>query len=270
MKDLQTSEKASSLTLEILLDYLEGKLSDHESTEVETTLEREPEWIDVLESLEMGLGQDPDIRQKAQEYRDIVSQEAFALAEKNTAPKAKVAPASVPLWKQPIWRMAAVVLLLALPASWLVTQQRQSLYDQMSEQYLQPFAATTVKGQGPTATEILEQSLTTYQQGDYAAAAHSLAEIAHSEDLSSDEQLTATMYLGLSYLFAENPQLAIVQLQEVVDMGNNIYSEHATWYLAWAHWKAGDETTAKAEFNAISQAPGNHQAQAKKILQAWK
>ena len=273
MKDLQTSAHAPSLTLELLMDYLEGKLSEQEAARVDAVLEDEPEWIDVLETLESGLKQEPDFRDKAAAMKQAASEAAFRASapspEETVAPAAEAKTIRIPLWKQPMWRMAAVIALIALPMGWLALQPQGNLYDQMSEQYLQPFAVTVTKG-GPTAADILDQGLATYQSGNYALAAQNLAAIVDSEDLTSDERLTATMYLGLSYLFSGEASKATDRLSEVVDAGNTVFLSHAQWYLAWAQWKAGQTELARAGFEQIAAAPGTNQKPAQKILDAWK
>lgn len=274
MKDLQTSAQTPSLTLDILITYLEGKLSETEARRVDAILKEEPEWIDVLENLEMGMAHDPDLRQTTAGLTQAASEAAFrASAEEAAAPKATATEAktiSMPIWRQPIWQMAAVIAVLLLPLGWFLAQNGSSHLDKMSEVYLQPFSVTGVKGFGPTAAEILDKGLSTYQSGNYAQAAHDLAEIANSQDLDPDQRLTATMYLGLSYLFSDEPAKATTELGKVVDAGDTPYLTEAKWYLAWSYWKAGDTEKAKAGFEELSAIPGMHKEPAQKILEAWK
>lgn len=263
MKDLQTSAQTPSLTLDILITYLEGKLSEAEAKRVNDILKEEPEWIDVLENLEMGMAHDPDLRQTTAGLTQAVSEAAFrASAEAKTI--------SIPIWRQPIWQMAAVIAVLLLPLGWFLAQNGSSHIDKMADAYLQPFSVTTIKTIGPSAVDILEQGLVTYQNGNYALAAHDLAEIADSPDLSLDDRLTATMYLGLSYLFSDEPTKATTELGKVVEAGNTPYLIQAKWYLAWSFWKAGDIEKAKAGFEELSTIPGMHKESAQKILDAWK
>lgn len=275
MKDLQTSAQTPSLTLDILITYLEGKLSETEARRVDDILKEEPEWIDVLENLEMGMAHDPDLRQTTADLTQAASEAAFrASAEEAAAPTAKSTEAktiSIPIWRQPIWQMAAVIAVLLLPLGWFLAQNGSSHIDNMSEAYLQPFAVDNVpRGDRPTAFEILEKGLATYQRGDYALAAHDLAFITNSEDLNSDERLTATMYLGLSYLFSDDPTSASTELSKVVEAGNTPYITEAKWYLAWSYWKAGDTDKAKIGFEELANIPGMHKEPAQKILEAWK
>ncbi len=256
-----------SLTLEVIMDYLEGKLSSEESAHVEAVLQEEPEWIDAIEHLELLLEQNPDTREKALLFREVVAQEAFRQPEQAVQKKPVVR--SLPFWQQPVWRMAAVITLLFLPIGYFFVMNQGSLYDQMSSRYLEPFAATTVKGVDPTAAEILAEGLATYQNGNYPLAAKMLNEIVSSTDLTEDEVLTARMYLGLSYLFAKDAPLAVTQLQQVLAAGNTIYYPHAQWYLAWAHWQAEDTSAALARFEEVAKVPGTHQQEAKAILKAW-
>lgn len=270
MKDLQTSAHAPSLTLEVLMDYLEGTLSEQEVARVDQILAEEPEWIDVLENLELGLEKDPDIRTKAKSFTQAASEAAFrASAEEETsAPTPEVKVIKLPIWRQPVWQMAAVVLMLLLPAGWLLTQQQSPYIDQMSELYLEPFNASIPRG-GPSDAEIFDKGLAEYQQGNYAQAAHDLAVITDSQDLSRDERLTATMYLGLSYLFSDNFEEASLELEKVVSEGKTAYEMYAKWYLAWSYWKSGKAEEAKAGFEELASIPSDHQAKAQKILEAW-
>lgn len=275
MKDLQTSAHAPSLTLDILITYLEGKLSETEAKRVDDILKVEPEWIDVLENLEMGLAHDPDLRQTTAGLTQAASEAAFrASAQEATAPTATATKAktiSLPLWRQPIWQMAAVIAVLLLPLGWFLAQNGSSHIDKMAEVYLQPLSVSGgVRGDGPSAFEILEKGLATYQRGDYALAAHDLAFITNSQDLNTDQRLTATMYLGLSYLFSNEPVSAGVELTKVVEAGNSPYLTEAKWYLAWSYWKAGDIEKAKTGFEELANIPGLHKEPAQKILEAWK
>lgn len=274
MKDLQASPQAPTLTLEKLLDYLEGKLTDAQAAEVDAVLANEPEWVDVLESLDQSLRSDPGTREKALAFREAATE---AIWSQNTTSQA-VAPAPSPrqatvkpLFGLPasVWRMAAVILVLVLPTGWFFMQQQQSLYEEMSGKYLKPYAITSLKGQGPTAAELLERGLATYQNGEYALAARILTDIIHASDLNEDERITANMYLGLSHLFSDRPADAVTQLSKVVQGPASTYSYDARWYLAWAHWKAGNDTAAREGFKAIAAIPGTHRAEAQKILDAW-
>lgn len=270
MKDLQTSAHAPSLTLEVLMDYLEGTLSEQEVARVDQILAEEPEWINVLENLELGLEKDPDIRAKAKAFTQAASEAAFrASAEEVTsAPASEPKVINLPFWRQPVWQMAAVILMILLPAGWLLTQNNGPYIDQMSELYLQPFDASIVRGV-PSAAEIFDKGLNEYQQGNYAQAAHDLAVITDSQDLSKDERLTATLYLGLSYLFSDNYEGASEELEKVVGEGKTIYEVYAKWYLAWSYWKSGRTEEAKAGFEELALIPSDHQDKAKKILEAW-
>ena len=270
MKDLQTSAHAPSLTLEVLMDYLEGRLSEQEVARVDQILAEEPEWIDVLENLELGLEKDPDIRAKAKSFTQAASEAAFRASPEDetstSAPEAKVV--KLPFWRQPIWQMAAVILVLLLPAGWLLTQNNGPYIDQMSELYLQPFGVTDIRSV-PSAAEILDQGLAAYQQGNYAQAAHDLAVITDSQELNKDERLTATMYLGLSYLFSDAYDSATSELEKVVQAGKTPYEMYAKWYLAWSYWKSGKTEKAKAGFEELASIPSDHQGKAQKILEAW-
>lgn len=275
MKDLQTSAHAPSLTLDILITYLEGKLSETEAKRVDDILKEEPEWIDVLENLEMGMAHDPDLRQTTAGLTRAASEAAFrASAEEAAAPTATATEAktiSLPLWRQPIWQMAAVIAVLLLPLGWFLAQNGSSHLDKMSEVYLQPLSVSgVIRGEGPSAFEILEKGLATYQRGEYALAAHDLAFVVDSEELTSDERLAAAMYLGLSYLFSDDPTSASTELTKVVEAGTSPYLTEAKWYLAWSYWKAGDIEKAKAGFEELSTIPGMHKEPAQKILEAWK
>ncbi len=258
------------------MDYLEEKLSQAEVERVDAILKEEPEWIDVLENLEAGLKQDPNLRQRATDMTRAASEAAFEASSNTTTTQRAETPSEsssgktnrMPIWKQPVWRMAAVIAILAIPATWILLQPQGSLYEQMSEQYLQPYAVTTMKS-GPSAADILDQGLATYQTGDYAQAAHDLAAIVGSQDLSEDERLTARMYLGLSYLFSGDAEAANNELQAVVDQGNTTFLEPAQWYLAWSYWKTGEKAKAKAAFEDIARAPGIHRKPAQKILDKW-
>lgn len=273
MKDLQTSAQTPSLTLDILITYLEGKLSETEARRVDDILKVEPEWIDVLENLEMGMAHDPDLRQTTAGLTQAASEAAFrASAEEVTVPKATATEAktiSLPIWRQPIWQMAAVIAVLLLPLGWFLAQNGSSHIDKMADAYLQPFAVSVTKS-GPTPAEILDKSLAAYQSGNYALAAHDLAEIVHSQELDLDQRLTATMYLGLSYLFSDEPDKASLELHKIVQVGNTPYLIEAKWYLAWSYWKAGDIEKAKVGFEELSTIPGMHKEPAQKILEAWK
>lgn len=274
MKDLKASPQAPTLTLEKLLDYLEGKLTEAQAAEVDVILANEPEWIDVLESLDLSLRSDPGTRDKAMAFREAATEAIWAPhAAATAAPELNHSGARVkPLFGMPAsaWRMAAVILLLMLPTGYFfLQQQQQSLYEEMSGIYLKPYPPTLLRGQGPTAAELLERGLATYQNAEYALAARILTDIVHASDLSEDERITATMYLGLSHLFSDRAADAATQLNKIVQGSASTYSYDAQWYLAWAYWKAGNEAAAREAFKTIASIPGTHRAEAQKILDAW-
>lgn len=269
MKNPQTSH-APSLTLEVLMEYLEGTLSERDVLKVDQILAQEPEWILVLEHLEMGVEQDPEIRSKTVAFRQVVSEIALNPAvDSGSASRQKVSREDrLPIWRQPIWQMAAVILLILLPAGWIITQNNGSYLEQMSELYLEPFGVTDIRS-APSAANILDQGLVAYQQGQYVPAARDLARIANSVDLTEDDRLTATMYLGLALLFSDQYAAASEALNQVVQAGITPYQLYAKWYLAWSHWKGGRLHLARAEFEELAQIPSAHQKQAQSILDAW-
>lgn len=109
----------------------------------------------------------------------------------------------------------------------------------------------------------LAEALISYNQKNYQDAISIFNEI-----LASDSSnIAVAFYAGVSYIETEDYNNAIKLFNHIIIDQNNLYIEHAEWFLALCYLKTGNKDKAIKEFEKISKDTINyHNIEAKEIL----
>ena len=265
MNDLAHTSHLTPPSIELMLDYLEGNLSRDEAAAVRQRIEQEPFYQEALASLRQALEEDPaGTRDRAQRYRDL-------MREQFNRPRVTAPPAPQAGWRFPRWQVAAAtVLLLLLPALYL--WQRPPLEQRLVAQHLQPAHVLTLRS-GKTEAS---------QYDPWAGAVRAYGDKAYPEAITQFEaflgapeattnavkQQQARLYLGVSYLLAQQPAAAIAPLQSLLDQSRSELQDEARWYLAWAYLQENRRTEALELFSLLAQKPNPHQEAAQEVWEA--
>ncbi|RMG58963.1 MAG: hypothetical protein D6722_22905 [Bacteroidetes bacterium] len=256
MKDLAHTPP----TVELLLDYLEGRLSADEARWVSQQVESEPFYQEALQGLKQALAEDPDhARSRAQRYRDLMRQ--------RFQEGASAASASTNWWQARGWQIAAAILLLLLPALYFL--QRPPLEERLAQQHLRPYQASSLRGGTEASTaETYIAALLAYQQEAYAdAIAQFETFLAHPEAAEGLRQ-PAQLHLGISYLLNGQAREAVDPLSRVLGQNDPRYNDDARWYLAWAYLQSDRDTEALELFSLLAQKPNPHREAAQEVWEA--
>ncbi|MCB0635587.1 MAG: hypothetical protein KDC54_03165 [Lewinella sp.] len=160
------------------------------------------------------------------------------------------------------WAMAAAIALLGL-AAWWVTTPANTAYDQLADQYLSAPFDYTESRKGPLELFLLQREASTaYINGDYATATQKWEELMQQTPVNESDHF----YLGLCYLYQDQPEKALPQLEATTAFDHRHYREEVNWYLALAHLQAGQVEAAKAYLEQIVAEKSWNQDQASDLL----
>ncbi|MEL6660370.1 MAG: hypothetical protein AAFY48_02890 [Bacteroidota bacterium] len=156
---------------------------------------------------------------------------------------------------------AAVLLGLAI---WQISSPQLD-YQALTVAYLSEQMPETYRGKG--WKEVLEQrdaAIQAYVTEDYATAAQLWALVTQAEEAEAKDFL----YLGLSYLFQEEPQLetAITALQQALTYTNKDIEQVSRWYLSLAYLQAEQPENARPLLEEIIANEHWNIAKAKELL----
>ena len=122
----------------------------------------------------------------------------------------------------------------------------------LSEHYAKPFTRTVLKGPESNLT-LKTEAYYFYQKEEYPKTIVALeALIAEGAQNSEDH-----FFLGLSYLYSQEPEKGVTQFKILLDGENNNYRDIATWYLGLALTDAKKYDEAKVYLSEVSKWTGN-------------
>lgn len=122
----------------------------------------------------------------------------------------------------------------------------------LSEHYQKPFNRDILKGPSSTS-ERRSEAYFFYQNKEYAKAIPLLESLITEGTIDPE----ATFFLGLSYLYNEQPEDGAKQFKTVLAGAKNNYQDIATWYLALALTDAAAYEEAKIHLSTVANWTGN-------------
>jgi len=176
----------------------------------------------------------------------------------------RVVKAEVPLVRMNTrkwWYAAASVLVLcAVAATLYLHAQRQVSTDSLFSQY---YNSENVVDQTRGDQNIVE-AIIKFQQRDFAKAS-SLFKSLLDKDNSN---IAVWFYYGISNIETKNFNNSIKAFTTIIRQNDNLYIEHAEWYLGLCYLKNNYKQKAIAQFVAVASNPDNfHRQEAKNILE---
>ena len=160
--------------------------------------------------------------------------------------------------------IAAAITLILLAGYFIVTSRDVSPA-QLAQSYLEePFPNSLVRKGGNDEVELRLKLAEAYNEKNYLEA------IALGKQLSTQNKMQASdhFFLGLSYLYQNNNESAIVEFLNV-RKGNTRttdFRQEANWFLALAYLKADKSEDAKRELKSIMEKKEWEFEKAKEIL----
>jgi tetratricopeptide (TPR) repeat protein len=244
--DNNKKERTSCLTLDDLIAYSQGSLASHERERIQ----RHAAHCNLCSDAMIGISASPnneDVRPIIESLQQDIHRRTTQLAGKKRN------------WR--IYYRAAALLLIAL-SSLLYLFSQKSPHEALFEKYFRPYPNTIPITRGENSEMKLKQGLAEYEFENYEQAAIILEEVINSEPGNS----VAHFYLGISLLFLNHPDQAISNFQDVIQIGNNEFVEHANWYLGLSFLKKGELDQAKIIFRNWQSEKQRYEQQTKELL----
>lgn len=162
------------------------------------------------------------------------------------------------------WQLAAaaaIAVLMITGGALLFTQQRSYTPEKLFSMYYDSDRSIELTRSGNA--NIVEAVLK-FQQKDFQGASLQFAEILDRDS----SNMAVWFYNGISYIETDRIDDAIKAFSYIVDDRNNLYVEHAEWYLGLCYLKNEQIDSAVNEFRNIAVDQNNyHKKEAAKILE---
>lgn len=175
----------------------------------------------------------------------------------------------VPQKEMPVVRMntrkwlyaaASLLLLCAIASTFYLQAKRQVSNDALFFQY---YNSENTIDQTRGDQNIVE-AIIKFQQKDFAKAS-SLFKSLLDKDNSN---IAVWFYYGISNIETKHFNNSIKAFNTIILQKDNLYIEHAEWYLGLCYLKNNFKAKAIAQFNAVASNPDNfHRQEAKNILE---
>lgn len=162
------------------------------------------------------------------------------------------------------WQMAAaavIAVLVIAGGALLMTQQRSYTAEKLFSMYYDSEGTIELTRSGNAN---IVEAILKFQQRDYQGASLLFAEILDKDS----SNIAVWFYNGISYIETNRIDDAIKAFRYIIEDRNNLYVEHAEWYLGLCYLKNGQIDFAVEQFHMIAADQQNyHYKDADKILE---
>ena len=236
--------------------YNAGEMNESEELWFRKEMEGNPE-----------LRAETELRRKTDETlkkRDIINlREKLVLIENQTRTSK---PPRGP-WKEFI-RYAAVFAGVAVLAGGLLLIPRHRLSNnELIDKYYTPYEAPAPSRSGKMISNAdYNVAIEYYQVKDYRNAAVYFSKVIKDEP----RNMNSWLLNGISNFEISNYPEAMSSFETVIDDDNNLYIDHAQWYLGLCYIKTGELEKARQQMTMIGNSESVHRKEARKILKRIK
>ncbi|MQY80092.1 MAG: tetratricopeptide repeat protein [Bacteroidetes bacterium] len=230
-----------------------------------------------LQTLEKELDSSPELRKELQLQREINA----ALAEKEVLDlrvQLKVIHRSLePVQERnmasklvhgKLVRIAAASVVLLITIAVLTgnfTGNRIS-YDRIFDKYYETYKPLNVRSGSGEIDKMYRNALTAYQNEDYEKAL-----VLFEEVLDLDQsRMEANLMTGVSNMELKEYEEAGASFRKIINHNDNLFIEHAEWYIGFCYIKTDNTDKAIEQFAKIASGNSLNKDKAKKILKKIK
>lgn len=232
--------------------YLANEMAPTERTAFKRELRSNPELAEELklsQSIDSALLRD-----------DIIDLRQKLIAAINAS---KVVEAEVPvirMYTRKWWYAAASMLVLCAVAATLYLQTPRNISnDSLFTQY---YNSENIVDQTRGDQNIVE-AIIKFQQKDFATASKLFKSILDKDN----SNIAVWFYYGISNIETQNYDNSIRAFNKIIQQNDNLYVEHAEWYLGLCYLKDNQKDKAIDQFVVVASNPDNfHRQEAKNIL----
>jgi tetratricopeptide (TPR) repeat protein len=218
--------------MELIEHYLDGKLDSTSRISFEEQLKHDVKLRNLL--------------QFEKDIRNIISDEdALNFRKKlnriqeerkeSTSKQSKVIP-----FRKLIIRVAATLtILIGLSSVWYLIDNANLSNNEAFNKYYSAHQSENFRSL-ESKKPMLASAMNLYQNGEYLSAIESFDYILEAEP----SNIAIQFYKGIALVETGSIDNAISQFQSIIDASDNLYKEHAHWYLAMAYLKKDDTEAA--------------------------
>jgi len=159
------------------------------------------------------------------------------------------------------WYAAASLLVLCAVAATLYLQPSRNISnDALFSQY---YNSENIVDQTRGDQNILE-AVIKFQQKDFATASVLFKNILDKDN----SNIAVWFYYGIANIETKNYENSIKAFNTIIRQNDNLYIEHAEWYLGLCYLKNNQKDKAVDQFMTVASSPDNfHRQEAKNILE---
>jgi len=162
------------------------------------------------------------------------------------------------------WQMvaaAAITILMIAGGAFLLTQQRSYTAERLFSMYYDSDRTIELTRSGNAN---IVEAILKFQQKDFQGASLLFAEILDKDS----SNIAVWFYNGISYIETNRIDDAVKAFRYIIDDKNNLYVEHAEWYLGLCYLKNEQIDFAVEQFRKIADDQKNyHNKEANKLLE---
>ena len=197
----------------------------------------------------------------ALERDDIIDLRRKLIAAINAGRTVKEEVPVVRMYTRKWWYAAASMLVLCAVAATLYLQTPRNITnDSLFSQF---YTAENIVDQTRGDQDIIE-AVIKFQQKDFTKASVLFKNIL-DEDKSN---IALWFYYGISNIETQDFENSIQAFTTIIEHNDNLYIEHAEWYLGLCYLKNNQNDKAIAQFTDVASNPDNfHSQEAKNILE---
>lgn len=158
--------------------------------------------------------------------------------------------------------VASLAALIMMGAGIYLYTHRSIPADQLFEAYYEPYdGLMNVRSSSAQFTDVLVTAMQKYENREFESAL-----LLFETVLASDrENITSRFYSGISYMETERFNIAEKSFSGVIDHDNNLFIEHAEWYLGLCYLKTGQKDKAENLLALIADSEGYYSKKARRL-----
>ncbi len=233
--------------------YLANELVPPKRLAFSKELQSNPELANALK-----LSQSID---SALERDDIIDLRRKLIAAINAGRVVKEEVPVVRMYTRKWWYAAASMLVLCAVAATLYMQTPRNISnDSLFSQY---YNSENIVDQTRGDQNIVE-AVIKFQQKDFIKASVLFKSILDKDN----SNIAVWFYYGISNIETQNYENSIKAFKTIIEQNDNLYIEHAEWYLGLCYLKNNQKDKAIEQFAGVASNPENfHRQEAKNILE---
>jgi tetratricopeptide (TPR) repeat protein len=246
--------KFSDRFSEMIDQYLAGKLNTDELAAFNKLLAEHPELEDEIRVHRQ-------LRNAVKAYDEIELRRKLRIIHKNYMAQQKpVLTRLLVRWS----KVAAVVVLIIASAIVFYAKLINHSYtnNELFAMYYKPYEIQVFRSATTEENKLFNEAVEKYYNRDFEQAIILFEKVIDTDQ----ERMDANLMSGISKIEIKRYSEANRNFQKIINHRDNLYLEHAEWYLGLCYLMTNDNEKAKEQFMKIVKREGYYSKDARKIL----